>query len=420
MARASTPTLLSLDKFARIMGISPVHFGGAVGSTIWPTVGSCSKVWPQHTWQNENDVLSREEVGQAIADAERDIKRVMGFAAAPTWESEEVHAISPVAHGWNGTYHPVRTLWGKVIAPGIRAVSVIEEEALVVFSDPDGDGYDELATVTATTTLTNAREAKLFFAGTDAAPEWEIRPVRSKSISGGVLTVTADAWLFFDPDLWERYPPKGGVPNINAEDSASYVAAVDVYREYNDTTEASSTFFWHGSASAGWCSTCNGSGCAVCGLTTQTGCFAVVDANQGIVRPFPATYSADDAAWAWTTPTNSAWPDQVKLSYYAGMYGQRYLKGQDTDALDHYLAQAITWLAVARLDRPLCDCGNANTVAKELQRDLTAVTKGNDRFMRFENMDIYTNPFGTRAGEVKAYQRVSHLIGEQVVRATAL
>jgi hypothetical protein len=418
MARASIPTLLSLDRFARILGINPVHFGGAVGSTIWPPVGRCSKVWPQHTWQDETDVLSREEVAQAIADAEHDIKRVIGFAAAPTWESEEVHGYTYPPRGWNGTLaYPLRTLWGKVIAGGSRAVTAIDEAVAVVYSDPDGDGYDELATITCATSLTSAREAKLFFAGTDAAPEWEIRPVRSKTISGGTLTVTADAWLFFDPDLWERYPPSGGVPNIDAEDAASYVTTVDVYREYNDTTATSSTFFWQGTSG---CLTCGGSGCSVCGLTTQNGCLSVVDANHGVVQPYPATYSADDAVWTWTTPSSCAWPTQVKLSYYAGLISQRYLKGQDNDPLDHYLAQAITWLAVARLDRPLCDCGNANTVARELQRDLTAVTKGNDRYMRFENMDIYTNPFGTRAGEVKAYQRVAHLLGEVILPGIAL
>ena len=91
MSRASTPTLLSLDRFARILGMNPVHFSGAAGPMYWPEIGNCDDIWPQYSWQHDYEFVSREELATVIAEAEYDIKEELGFSPAPTWESEEVH-----------------------------------------------------------------------------------------------------------------------------------------------------------------------------------------------------------------------------------------------------------------------------------------------------------------------------------------
>src|SRR5688572_10128086 len=105
MARASTPTLLSLDRWARIMGLNPVHFNGASGDSVWPlTGGVCKDVWPQHSWQSP-DIISREELARNIHLAERAITRALGYSPAPTWFAEEEHNF-PRYHnvGWNSPY----------------------------------------------------------------------------------------------------------------------------------------------------------------------------------------------------------------------------------------------------------------------------------------------------------------------------
>ena len=146
MTRASIPTLLSTDRWARILGLNPVHFSGAVGSIIWPDNGACEDIWPQHSWQTSHELVGREDVNIAIASAEEDIKRVLSYSAAPTWETEESHSWLSLPSS-----AVVQTQYGKVIAGGQRGSTLIAASQPVVRSDPDGDSWAELATVTVAT-----------------------------------------------------------------------------------------------------------------------------------------------------------------------------------------------------------------------------------------------------------------------------
>ena len=94
MARASTYTLLSLDRFAQILGIDPAHFNqcGApsLDPAVFPEEGRCSDVWFQYDWQ-KNDRVSRETLARAIKAAEDDIAKVLNYYPAPLWFTNEVH-----------------------------------------------------------------------------------------------------------------------------------------------------------------------------------------------------------------------------------------------------------------------------------------------------------------------------------------
>lgn len=171
MTRASTPTLLSLDRWARILGFNPVHFAGAVGSSIWPANGSCEEVWPQHSWQTTSDIIGREEVAAEIYIAEQDIKRALGCSPGLTWETEEAHAWNPI--NYPNRFTITELGFGEVVAQGQRATSVIEDGAATVFSDPDGDGWDERVTITVATSVTDKRQVKVYFAGHGGDPAWE-------------------------------------------------------------------------------------------------------------------------------------------------------------------------------------------------------------------------------------------------------
>ena len=405
MSRASIRTLLSLDRFARILGINPVHFNGAVGSNIWPANGACKDIWPQYSWQTSDELIGREEVALSIATAEDDIKRVLGYSLAPQWEIEEDHA-------WTFDHYPTRrstvqTGYGMVIAPGRRAVSLIDDSAAVVYSDPDGDGWDERATITVTTSVTDIREIKVYTAGKSGDPEWEIRTPRSITLSGGTATIVLDAWLMIDPDLWEEFPTATEWEGIDVTDSGNFVTTVDVYREYNDTTQASATFL----TASGSCAVCGGLYCASCG-EEHDGCFGVVDSRLGFVAAAPATYS--DGAWRYSTTTICGPIRGLQLSYHAGLQDKQYIAGRSLEPLSHYYAEAIAWLAAARLPSDICDCNNVRERLKELQRDASMIREreGGPIYARFERTDINGNPFGSRAGEVKAWQRLVRLQGE--------
>jgi hypothetical protein len=96
----------------------------------------------------------------------------------------------------------------------------------------------------------------------------------------------------------------------------------------------------------------------------------------------------------------------VKVSYLSGAIDQRWLSGRHVEPMPDYFALAIAWLATARLHRPLCSCGNVDELVTELQRDFSLTAEGKSKFASARLVD---NPFGTKVGEVRAWQKISHL-----------
>lgn len=411
MSRASTPTLLSLDRWAKILSINPVHFSGGVGSMIWPLNGACHDVWPQWSWQTSHELVGREDVAAVISTVEDDFKRAIGYSAMATWEIDEFHNWPSAFSYYHHNKRPlVQTEFGYVIAGGMRAVELISANAAVVRTDPDGDGWSERATITVATTATDKREVKLYFAGHGGDVEWEIRPLRDVVLGGGNAVITLDAWLLFDPDLWEIYPNTSTpFDGIDVTVGANFVSQVDVYREYNDTSLTGSTFYPSGQGY----NCCGGVGCAVCNGTTYGGCLSVENHRLGLVAPMPGTYA--DGAWTLDQTSCRGPASQVALSYYAGLRDKRYLSNKSLDPLSQEMAEAITWMSAARLPDAICSCNNVKDTIKFLQRDASTIRDGAEGapiFARFEKQDVFNNPFGTRVGEVKAWQRITRLIGE--------
>lgn len=416
-------TLLPLSDYARLLGINPAHFFGGAGGTIFPTYGSCNDVWPRHTWQSTEELMSREEIAISIREAEHDIKEILGFSPAPDWEVEEVQPYPTHYNvlGRHGTvlgadrrYKNIQTFHGRVISAGRRATTIVEAASTVVYSDEDGDGFDETATITAATALTDVSQLKLYHTGTLAVPEWEIRPVRSKAIAGGVATFVLDSWLCVDPGVEGAFPTGDGTYTaIDLDAAASYVTTVDVYREYNNPLESSVTFFWNPPVTNNiFCTACGGVGCNNCQLSTQDGCMTVRDAPMGLVTPFPATLT--DEVWSSSTWAVCRAPDMVKLWYYAGDIGTNYLAGYANETMDHYIAMAIVWLATSRTEGAFCSCSNVQNTVNELRRDISVSPR--DKFIRsFSKQDIYDNPWGSRVGAVQAWRRIDYMMGNKAV-----
>jgi len=425
MARASTPTLLSLDRWASIFGVNPVHFNGGDGNSInvFPIISNCNDFWPQYAWQY-NDRLSREELAQAIYSAEEDLARVLGYYPAPKWIAQEVHRFDQHYRrdmwgvgGTNvrGARKSITLKYGKFIQAGQRepfyvgtADSTLPIPTLV-YSDPDSDGFDELATIVLPTTLTNECELKAYFAGHDGDPEWEIRPALSRSADGVNVTLTFNSWMLFDPDQWERYPPYTAgsttlFDSIDINDADSYVTTVDVYREYTDSTAASATFYWEPEPQGvAGCTSCGGGGCAACSLQSQDGCLHVRSTEGGVAVPVPAEYDEDNAQWNQVAYTVCRDPNEVKCSYYAGQLGDRWLSGDVCDQLGDFWARTIAEVAMARLTKPPCSCAHVRAQYEELRVDLARV--GRESSYIFDP-NLLSNPLGTRQGEINAWRRV--------------
>ena len=96
----------------------------------------------------------------------------------------------------------------------------------------------------------------------------------------------------------------------------------------------------------------------------------------------------------------------MKAWYYAGLIADAYLAESSHDPLSNYWAQAIAWLATARLERPPCACSNTGTLFNKWSKDLATIGEGAGHLLSDRLLD---NPFGTRQGEIMAWNRVSRL-----------
>jgi hypothetical protein len=431
IAQALPWTGLALSRYAKILGLNPVHFtrstASALDPVVFPVNNCCGGLWPKYTWQN-NDQVSWEEVNLAIQSAESDIARELGYWPFPLWINNEMHQYPRPYYraafgngiGVRGEMKSLRAKWGKFIQAGRRAVTLVGTATVggggINYSDEDGDGFAETATITAATALTNACEIKVYFAAHNGDQDWEIREPRSKSISGGTYTATFDSWLFIDPDLLEAYPTSAGFSAIDISTTANYVSSVDVYREYTDFTEVSAQFFWERDPvtnSLVFCSTCGGTGCETCTLVTQDGCIHVRDVPRGIVVPVAASYDSTDARWEGLNWTDCREPDQVKIWYYAGDLDNRFLGDISCAPLSDYWAQTIAWLATSRIAKPFCACGGSDSKREWLQQDLGR--SGEVSFLIAENQ--LSNPWGTRRGAIMAWDRVAKLNNKRFVGA---
>ena len=417
-------TLLSVGRYASIMGINPVHFWGATAAEINPMVmpvTSCATVWRKYDWQNA-DQISRCSVVAAIKQAEYDIARVLGFFPGPMWLVEEEHRYPqpyrPVYTSGNGldTTMRMKTVnsdYGKVIETGQRAVSYIGSATIpthsLVYTDEDGDGFYETATITLalTSDATDVREIKVYHTGTGGNQEWEIRPVRYKAIVGPNVQIVLDSWLLINPNLYEALPTEDQTPAIDISTLANFLTTVDVYREYVDHTLPSSQFIWETDMRAG-CSFCGGAGCEDCSPTTQDGCATIRDTNLGIITPFPASYDRATASWSRDLWAEGREPERVKLWYYAGEVDQWHLKSIRLDPLSDEWATVIAWLATARMRKQPCGCGNVQTIMTELMTDVSRSSRETGSF--FPTPSMMTSPFGTRKGEVMAWERISRQV----------
>lgn len=429
-----TRTLLSLNRYAEITGINPVHFWGAAGGTYFPTINACDDIFRHYNWQNQDNV-SRIELANAIRDAEEEITDMLGYSPAPIWVNDEVklypqhHRRDVYSYGManvRGMNKSLPLKRGKFIQGGPRATTLVTAGVAVVYTDEDGDGYDETATISTATALTNKCEIHCYLAGESGSPDWEIRSPRSVTLSGGTITFVYWAWQLLDPELQQIFPTTANLPAIDLEDSDSYLATVDIYREYTDFTQKHCQLLWERApvVAAGLnilgfcCSNCGGAGCPACEFVAQDGCIHVRDADGQQAVPVPATYDSDAGQWDRTALSVCRDPDLVKLWYYAGDWAPEYLAGRSCEPLSHYWAETIAWLATARVNQPFCTCNNSQTMLSNLQRDLSFTGSRIEGSFAVSPADL-DNPFGTKYGEVKAWKRVS-VISQQLMQGYAV
>ncbi len=407
MARTTTRTQLPLDRWAEILGVDPLHFN-QVSSTVRPN-SSCSSPWKQYAWQ-ESDRVGREDVAQAIQQAEDTIIRELGYNLIPTWEVDErlptvrpgiPELLNQSGLDLRGFAAGVQTQWGHFVSGGIEAKSLIEAGVAVNFSDEDGDLYEETATIiTATDTdadgnsVTDESEVAVYFPGTSAADEWEIRPLRTVVIAGGTITIRMWRHQLVDPDLTEGLTPTA----VDGATDGDFTATLDVYRHRNDP-QTQTQLIWSNRPDTCDC----GSGtCTVCTLSTQYGCLTARDYRTGLVTYSPATWDSDDLEFQGQSFAVSRAPDRLRLWYYAGHQDTR--RNWPTLQMDPSLERAVAYYSLAILDRPLCGCDNLERLVRKWSEDLSLNLTTPANSVSYGTADrVLNNPLGTSRGAIAAW-----------------
>ena len=408
-------TLLSVDRFAKIMGITPAHFWGAMAPSVNPKVfpeSICASVWKKYAWQS-NDKVSRYDLAIEIARAEQDVANVLGYWPAPHWVDNEKlmypryyrRDLFTGGGDIRGLAKSVTSKWGKVVKTGQRAVSLVGVASVaggtLQYLDEDGDGVAETAVIGLATTLTDPTEIKIYRHDQAGYPEFEIREARRKYITGGFFYAGFDSWLLIDEGLWEAYPVEGGNFAVDISTTANFVPSVDVYREYVDTTANSCYLNWENAYTN--CAVCNGAGCTVCATIEQGGCLRIRDANQGELAPIPAEYDSDTGEWNYSDwSTKGREPDYVRVYYRAGIQSREFLAGRTHLEMPYDLARVIAHLVTARIERPFCGCSNIQSLAEYLRQDAARSTPAGGMF--FTTTDLVNNSFGSKNGEVEAWR----------------
>lgn len=181
----------------------------------------------------------REQIARSLRQSWDRITTYLGYFPRPIWTSEVIR----LGRGRPWQLQHLRTHYGYVQAFGQRGVELIAANASVVYSDSDGDGVDDLATITVNTPV-DEEDIQVFFRTADGAPAsghelWQIEPITVTS-AGGTVTITGHRALFVKPaTIWN-------VPYVDANrrtrnaghtsDASDFVTEVDVYRVYNDTS----------------------------------------------------------------------------------------------------------------------------------------------------------------------------------------
>lgn len=394
MANAfNTYTLLSLDQWADIMGVSRWELNQVSDGLPGNAGSQCKTPFFQYRWQK--DYLAREELGDAIAEAERMIAAELRYWPAPlyTTNEEQQYPRDFRPYWWGepfnprGDWKPLELNWQHYLTPGILARTEISPTVAPVYSDEDGDGLQETFTITVATAVTNAAEIGIYFTAADRMGNpidevWRIRPVRV-SFSGGNAVIVGHKAMLIKPSLLQEYAPS----NLNATNAANYVAGVAVYRVYTDSTH---TEVNPNQGSAVWfrypdCTSFD------CEQATTPLCLRGNDNERGVV------------AAQFEDPTlccSGQSPDKLLVNYLSG------IPLVDGKVRDEY-AKVIAYLAVTLISSAKCGCMNSSKII-EHWRAYPNRTASNDQVGGLTVREIEMNPFGEpRLGALYAWRRVS-------------
>lgn len=404
--RANTPTLLSLDEFAAIIGMHPFYANQFGVNIPARSRGACQSVLYQDIWQ-DSDNISREEIAQAIALAEQQFHELAGYWPAPKFIETERHDYpkfydKSYINAWtqpDWRYKSIKANSGYIQSVGTETLTLIDDTVAVTAQDYDNDGFDEAFSATvAVTAGTDPSTLAVFFSSADRPIDgelnnWEIRPL-SISVTGAVATIIGGRYLLTVPNLELEYDPQP----LDATDNANYVTDIAVYYRTTDTSDTGS-LIWE-QVLAGCVDTTS-----PCDVVVDTACWIARDKDSGWLAPVSAQWDADTSAFVGNCP-EICWrpPDRVTLNYLAGY--PRQANGK----MDNTRARIVALLAINHLPNRKCGCDRVD-VRLEYWRQYPSDGQGNV----FITPEQANNPLGSSRGLIEAWKLLYPLIQYQGV-----
>ena len=413
---------LSLSEWYDIMGINPWH-GFQLSNELMPIDSKCNTITCERAWMDA-DRVGRHEIRRAITRAEDLLFQYLNYW--PSKRHREVvlryprlgnHALTrftnndPTNH-WISLQLPE----GHVHSLGYQAEStpVLSD---VVYSDLDGDGLYETATVIATVPAgTLPEEVVVQFDALDlgALTQSLDIPTRHVTVVGTTATITIDSWNLVCPDKYQKVRCVPLNPNsfyaVNPNNPKppkphQYVLVYDVmvFRRRTDPTgttqdTAQAVFIWESEPFPAWSRCCyNFSSNEVRDPSAVRYAIArggIRDSSAGIIYLGDGVYDEDTQSWSGRVSWQECRPpDRVIVRYEAG-------------STDNAWKTVVARLAAAELTRPICACNNANKELAEWQWDLSR-NGGTDEV--YSSPQDLTNPLGARRGHIHAWRSIQRL-----------
>jgi hypothetical protein len=411
--------ILPLESWRKNFSYHPWLFWGLSSANHFPVDADCPALVYEYAYQ-ANDSVGRTDIITAIESAESKLRDQLHYYPAPHYVTEthlmprwyDTHLNRMSYSDATGRWLGVELNEGKVLQVGTETRAIIGN-ALLVYSDADGDGLNDTFTTAIATTVTDVSQIECQFAtadrwdGSAAGDRWVVAPL-NVTISGGMATIKGRAWQAVKPVRYE-----GGVA-VDPANAANFVTSLDVYRHYCDptgttTATAQAMLIWE-TKPWPWFVACYGCGTPSINANSldpaaagyAIGRVGLRDAERGIVSVGEAIYDTTNATWQSVSMSNFRPPDRVEI---------RYLAGEPLNAQGHMQdrwAKVVSDFAAAELGKRVCACGSANRMIYQMQVD--RAFGGDARVEKFNmTQSDDQSPFGYKEGQLLAWRNVRQL-----------
>lgn len=416
--------LLPLESWRRIIGYNPYHFFGLANATV-PVMSTCNDVVFKYRFQS-NDALGREDLKEAIEQAEARLFAELGWSVAPRYRSvtlpypqylqKNLRYLGSIDS--TGRWLGLKLDERKVQEVGIEATSTVEVNVAVTYSDSDGDGLEDTFTLTTAGTTTETDEDKIavYFNSADRldnegiGDEWRILPVQITINGDGTVTVRGRKWLLARPIKYEGVGTDGQFGTLDPDTAANFATTLDVVRRYTQTTgtgvsTSQGVLYWETKPqlNLAYCCGCDGDTPDVVDDETDPASYweaiarvGIRNAEMGFLTPGAAVYDSTNAVWTSTSWGLCRPPDRILVRYLAG---EPLVDGE----MDRELQRVVARLACAEAASRITACDTANREFYRWQLD-AAMVEGHDR-LQVSPGDL-DNPLGTRAGHIYAWRYI--------------